>query len=679
MHKIQIFLLASIIATAGARSDNAHAATTDLEEIVVVATRRDSTIRDVARSVSAVDRERIQRATQQLGIDESLSGVPGLYMQNRYNFSQDLRISLRGFGARSSFGIRGIRIYVDDIPETLPDGQGQVDSIDIGSAERIEVLRGPASALYGNAAGGVINVRSELGADEPFIEARLAAGEFDFRKAQLKLGGSGERLDYLLNMSSQSLDGYRDHARSESDLVNGKLGWSINENNRLIVSANYIDQPLAKDPGGINAAQAVIAPSSARDANVAFDAGEALSQSRLGLVYRYSGDKSELLLRNYYVWRDFSNLLPFTSGGAVEIERFFYGAGAQYDRSFLANDALSMTVGFDIDRQQDDRQRFDNNAGIAGALVFDQDEDVSSDGIYLHANYQLAENWQVTAGVRRDQISYDVSDNFIDNGDDSGRLDFDETSVSAGLTFQQGAGTWFAAYATSFETPTTTELANPDGGGGFNDALQAQTAANLELGYRRAMNAFSWDLALFNIELEDELVPFELPAFPGRTFYENAGKSSRFGVEAAIRWQNDSGVSAELSYTYSDFKFDEFVDDDGNDFSGNRLPGLPRHFGYANVSLGSDDGFFGLLEASYSGSLFANNANLVEVDSYIVSNLRFGWRGRMGRWLIEPFAGINNIMDEAYNSNIRINAFGARYYEPAPVRHYYGGIVIRFE
>ena len=249
----------------------------------------------------------------------------------------------------------------------------------------------------------------------------------------------------------------------------------------------------------------------------------------------------------------------------------------------------------------------------------------------------------------------------------------------AGLTFQQGAGTWFAAYATSFETPTTTELANPDGGGGFNDALRAQTAANLELGYRRAMNAFSWELALFNIELEDELVPFELPAFPGRTFYENAGESSRFGAEAAIRWQNDSGVSAELSYTYSDFKFDEFVDDDDNDFSGNRLPGLPRHFGYANVRLDSDGGFFGLLEASYSGSLYANNANSVEVDSYLVSNLRFGWRGRMGRWLIEPFAGINNIMDETYNSNIRINAFGARYYEPAPVRHYYGGIVIRFE
>ena len=216
------FLLCAVFMAVAALADDP--APGELDEIVVTATRMESPLRAVARAVSIVDKSRIQDATQQLALDEALAGVPGLYMQNRYNFAQDLRISLRGFGARSSFGIRGIRIIVDGIPETLPDGQAQVDSIDIGSAEQIEVLRGPASALYGNASGGVISIRSELGASPPFAELRLAAGDFGFRKAQFKAAGDAGRMDYLVNLSTQEIDGYRDHSRAEGDLLNGRLG-----------------------------------------------------------------------------------------------------------------------------------------------------------------------------------------------------------------------------------------------------------------------------------------------------------------------------------------------------------------------------------------------------------------------------------------------------------------------
>ena len=272
-----------------------------LDEIVVSATRRASSVRDVARSISVVDKERIQNGTQQLGLDEALAAVPGLYIQNRYNFSGDLRVAMRGFGARSSFGIRGIRVYVDGIPETLPDGQSGVDSIDLGSAQRIEVLRGPSSSLYGNASGGVISVISELGDTDPYVEGRLAAGEFGFLQVGVKAAGKLNETDYLFNLSKTELDGYRDHADFRGTQFNGRLGIPFGESDRLLVALNITDQPVADDPGGINAAQVALDPASARAQNLQFDGGETVEQQRLGFVYERERESGTLTLRNHYV------------------------------------------------------------------------------------------------------------------------------------------------------------------------------------------------------------------------------------------------------------------------------------------------------------------------------------------------------------------------------------------
>ena len=650
-----------------------------LDEIVVSATRMESTIRDVTRALSVVNKERIQAATQQLALDEALAGVPGLYMQNRYNFAQDLRVSLRGFGARSSFGIRGIRIFVDDIPESLPDGQAQVDSIDIGSAERIEILRGPSSSLYGNASGGVISVQSELGNSSPYAEVRVAAGDYGFRKLQLKSAGAMNSVAYLFNASRQEIDGYRDHSLAEGSMVNAKVAYDLTKIDRLVISLNHTDQPTADDPGGISAEQAAADPRSARDLNVSFNAGESLNQQRVGLVYRHDGETNDLMLRSYFVWREFGNVLPFTAGGMVDLDRFFYGGGAQYSVGLLADKALSLTTGFDVDLQDDDRKRFDNNAGSRGVLVFDQNEFVTAAGAYANVRYAISDALNVDAGLRLDNIDFDVTDNYLVDGDDSGVLDFQETSASVGINLSLGPGALFASYSDSFETPTTTELANPDGSGGFNPSLKAQTAVNYEIGFRGDSADVFYEVVIFHIDLEDELIPYELPAFPGRTFFQNAGKSSRQGIETALSWRSESGLGVDVSYTYSDFTYDEFMDDSGNDFAGKQLPGLPRHFGYLGLSYQSEKGLYGTVEASYSGSLYANNANDVSVDSYVVSNIRTGYRMHTGRWLFEPYVGINNLFDTTYNSNIRVNAFGGRYYEPAPERNIYVGFVTRFE
>jgi iron complex outermembrane receptor protein len=274
---LQIFTLICL----GAPAWTQEAESDVLDEIVVTATRMESSVRDVARSVSIVNKDQIQTSTQQLGLDEALVRVPGLYIQNRYNFSGDLRVSLRGFGARSSFGIRGIRVIVDGIPETLPDGQSGVDSIDLGSAQSIEVLRGPASSLYGNASGGVIAVTSELGDSDPYIEAKAAAGEFGFQQYGVKAAGQFNSADYLLNVSRTELDGHRDHGKFRGTQLNGRLGIPFNDNDRLLVALNVADQPEAQDPGGINAAQAALDPSSARLQNLQYDADETVDQQRL--------------------------------------------------------------------------------------------------------------------------------------------------------------------------------------------------------------------------------------------------------------------------------------------------------------------------------------------------------------------------------------------------------------
>jgi iron complex outermembrane receptor protein len=676
--KTRSLALLATIACAGSPVEAAVAAGEDadsLDEIVVTATRLETTIRDVARSVSVVNKEEIQNSRQLLGLDESLLRIPGLYMQNRYNFAQDLKISLRGFGARSSFGIRGVRIFVDDIPETLPDGQAQVDSIDLGSASRIEVLRGPASSLYGNAAGGVIAVYSELGAPSPYVEAAVGGGSYGYHRYQMKTGGSRETLDYMLSASRMDLDGYRDWSRARATSINAKLAFRPTGHDELLIALNNTDQPESQDPGGIDAAQLALDRRSARSTNIQFNAGEELNQQRIGGIYKTDRAGGELTLRNYYVWRDFTNRLPFTDGGAVDLQRFFYGAGGQY--SFSGPGQILLTTGFDIDRQDDDRSRFDNNNGVPGNKVFEQNESVDSNGLFVLSQVEWQDHWSFSAGLRFDQVRFAVTDRYLVDGDDSGTLDFDQWSPSLAANYAAGAGVWFGSWSTSFETPTTTELANPDGSGGFNNQLQPQLADNFEIGFKFSRDALSYEVAVFHIDLTNELIPFEIASSPGRTFYSNAGSSTRNGLEAALAWRGRDGLSADLSYTWSDFTFDRFAEN-GQDFSGKRLPGLPEHFAYLGLGYITDSGISADFETFFSGNFFANNDNSTSTGSYTVSNVRFGFEWQHVNWTIRPYLAINNIFDATYNSNIRINAFGGRYYEAAPERNYYAGFVVNF-
>ncbi len=668
--------------TAYAQSGPGNTAT-PLDEIIVTSTRMNKSLDRVAGAVSVVTQDDIQFARQQLTLDEGLTRVPGVFMQNQYNFAQRLRISIRGFGARANFGIRGIKVLVDGIPETLPDGQGQVSSIDIGATSQVEVIRGPSSTLYGNASGGVIHVTSESGATEPYMEGRMSGGNDDFRKLQVKLGGSTDRVDYFVSLSESQFDGFRDHSDTENTQLSGRFRFDLGEERSLIAAFNYTDQPWSQDPGSLTAAAAAATPRAAWPANVNFDVGDGFTQSRIGFSYTMPlGEGHELSARNYYLWRDFENRLPFVNGGRVEFDRFFAGGGVSYSYDGIFLDRPNrVIVGLDYDRQVDDRQRYNNNMGVRGALTFDQEEKVASRGLFIQNELRVARNVELTLGMRLDEVTFDVTDRFLADGDDSGRRKLDDISPMAGVVYSVSPNTHlYATYSSAFETPTTTEFANPSGAGGFNPDLDPQVARNYEIGMRGIIDGrHSYDLALFRVNVKDELIQYEVDASPGRFYYANAGRSSRKGVEMSFVARPTERLRATFSYTYSDFTFREFLDRFDNDFAGNMLPGTPKDLLFAELSYRHPRGWFGALDTLYVGSQYADNANSSVNSSYNATNLRLGLESEIGRsMVVSPFIGVNNLLDERYNANVRINAAGSRFYEPAPGRNLFAGVTLRY-
>ena len=683
---LRVAIVATVFCCAASVASNTFAAKYD-EEIEVRASRVGQSLADLAGAASVVEQKDIQLGRQQFALDESLNRVPGMFSQNRYNFAQDLRISLRGFGARANFGIRGIRVFVDGIPSTVTDGQSVIDDVELGAIERVEVIRGPSSSLYGSASGGVISMYTESGTPEPYGEARFTLGEFDQQKYHLKTGGQLNNLNYFISGSHLSYEGFRDHSELRQTTFNSKFTYDINENSSLQVVMNAMDSPTRQDPGAITMADVAIDRSQAQARNVASNAGEDIDQQKFGWTYNLSlGEQHEITVRNYYVWRDFETFLPIgthipfvADDGVTAFDRFFYGGGAQYTfTNSLFGRPNQFSIGLDIDRQEDDRQRFLNNAGVKGALAFDQMEEAQSIGIYFRNIFAITDTLQFTLGGRYDSVELEVDDKFLVNGDQSSELDFDEFNPTVGLNWNAwGNMHVFANYSTSFETPTFTELANPARNlnvnlGGFNN-VSAQTADSFEFGLRGAPNdRIDIDLAYFYMEVDDEVT--SVSNVGSRSFFENAD-TERQGFEAAAVFNVFEGLDLTVAYTWSDFEFDQF--DTNQAAEGNNLPGIPEHQFYAEVAYTHASGFYTTWDIIHVGRFFANNANTVRAGQHTVSNLRFGRNFMVASATVSPFVGINNFFDEDYFANVRLNAFGGRAFEPAPDRSIYGGVAVR--
>lgn len=672
-----------------AASATSAAAQTQLEEIVVTGTRSEQQLAEVPSAISLVNMRDIQLGRQELGLDESLARVPGLFMQNRYNFAQDLRVSIRGFGSRSSFGIRGIKVFADGIPVTLPDGQSGTDDLDIGSAESIEVIRGPSASLYGTASGGVISLTTETPPEKPFTEAKLVLGEYGHEKYQVKTGGRSGRLGYLVNASHMEMEGYRDYSEVQHSLVNSKFTYDIDDTASLTAIVNAVNSPTANDPGGITRAEAAEDRRQAQSRNTSSNAGESFDQQRLGLVYdKQFGGGHKLTARGYSMWKDFRTFIPIGShipfvgdDGVVEFDRHFYGGGAMYTfANTLAGRPNVLSIGADLDIQKDDRQRFINNAGVQGDLVFDQMEKAESFGVYFHNETSLTDTVTLSLGGRYDNLDLTVDDRYLVNEDQSGALDFNEFSPAVGLMWNAApALNLYTNYATSFETPTFTELGTPAQEldvnlGGFNN-VSAQKARSFEVGARGILieDRLFYDVAAYTMEVDDEIT--NIVSIENRAFFENAN-TDRSGFEAQIQAKLTDRLDVTAAYTFSDYTFSSFEVEP--EAVGEWVPGIPRHQYYAELAYTHPNSAYVIWDVLNVGRFYADNANTDEVDSYLVSSLRIGKDYEFGSTTVAPFFGVNNLFDEEYFSNVRINSFGGRAFEPAPERHVYGGVRISF-
>ena len=669
----------------------ANAQVDPVEEIIVRADRVPESILSVPAAVSVVDQQAIQMARPQLTLGESLVAVPGVFTQNRQNFAQDLRISIRGFGARARFGIRGIRLLIDGIPTTLPDGQGQVDTLQLATTGRVEVMRGPSASLYGSAAGGVIRVESQPIPDVPIVSARGQAGSNGYQSYDVKSLGRVGDVGYLVGLSRQVTGGYRQHSRMESNVLNSRVEWEIDRDSELIGYANFVYGPVAEDPGALSFDQVQQDRKQARTCNEDLDAGERVNQFSGALKYRRSQNVSnETTAVAWAGWRGFSNRLAFQSGFACaneigaegDLDRIFAGGSLQHVYESMPFGLFNqLLVGGGFELQHDDRTRRSISGGAVGPTTIDQLEDVLSLRAFVQDEWELPADLALGFSLGFDWLRYGVTDQLTATGDDSSVLDYSEWSPSGTLRWSpHQAANPYLRISTSFEPPTTTELRRP-GQGGFDPTLQPQRAVNYEVGIKGLLpGTLRYELAVYYIEIDDEILKFDVG---GEDFYRNAGRSDRAGLELGFYWQPIESVLATAAYTFSKSSFiDHQSSDLSENFNGNQVPGVPEQLLYLALQYDHPNGLFASLEGRYVGSFYADDANQVKTDAFGVLDLRLGWDFEFGAWQITPQLGFNNLLDAKYIDNVRTGESwnsDSYIFEPAPGFEVYGGLSLGLE
>ena len=671
-------LLVGVVSTLPAKAEP-DPAPPGVETIVVSATRVNERLRNIPASVSIVAGDDIHKARPTIGLEEPLRQVPGVFIQNSGNYAQDLRLQIRGFGTRAAFGIREITLLVDGLPETLPDGQSQVDTIELGSLQRIEVLRGAGAALYGNAAGGVIHMITQEPPENPGGRLHVVAGSYGLFKITNQIGARSGNLGAIATASYLRTNGYRAHSAARVTTVLSRFLWEGTGGTKIKFLLDGVYAPRADDPGGLTKEQVKEDRRQARDRNVLLDAGEAVDQIRLGMVLDRDSGPGRLNAYAYALYRDFDAHLPIVPAagdGIVQFDRLSPGGGARYtyDRPILGW-AQTFSVGGDLQYQRDDRQRFANEEGQKGAMGLDQLEQVTGIGLYLHETIPITSTIELSAALRYDNVHYQVDVRTPPDSDASGSRSLGAWSPGGGITYNPtDTLSLFTNVTTAFQAPTTTELVNPRGPG-FNPDIEPQKARNVEVGLRFRPRDLEVDLSLYQIALEDELIPFETPS--GRVAFRNAGRSRRSGIE--LRWR--SKINDRWTWTGSGTalhaRYVSYETEDG-DFAGNDEPGIPPWFVYQQIAYTHANGIHAALEGYVVGNYYVDDANTAKTPGYGLINLRAGWDGSVGGWDLSPFVGLRNLTNAHYDGTVRLNAFGGRYYEPAPGFNLYGGIEIRW-
>lgn len=685
---VSILLLAWCIAGPA----EVHAASPkQLSRIVITATRIATPEFDIPASITSVSGADLR--DDQLGINlaAGTQSVAGLQVRNQYNYAQDQQVSIRGIGAGSPFGVRGVRIYMDGIPQSGPDGQGQVSEFNLGSASRVEVLEGPFSALYGNSSGGVIQLFTAEGQSPGSLRFDVGFGSFGAFRAGVDANDAIGKFRYNVNFTHFSWHGFRAHQEARSESFNGKVNYALDRHTSLTVVANVLSRPNSQDPQGITAAEFAADPNQTSSAALDFNTRKTLQQQEGGAILKHSFTPHQSIrLMGYYGHRTVLQYLsipvgaqfaPHSSGGVIDLHRDFGGGDARWIlQEPIAGHPFSLIAGISYDTQNELRRGYNNflgsTLGVEGKLRRDENDIARNIDEYSQASLALTQRWSLMVGVRHSEVKFITEDHYLVNGNGSGEAAYSATTPVAGLLYK--ALKWlhlYAAFGQGFRTPLASELAyNPTGQSGFNLALHPSHSNNAEIGVKiRDGSTLYATAAAFVTHTNDEIVV--VSNFGGRSTYQNAGRTRRSGVQASLDYHFAPRWRLKAAYTYIDAVYiDAFhtcttipcVAPTKLIRSGNRMPGVPHNNAYAKVAWGGKLGWHAGLSGQYMSAIPANELNDAFAPAYAVFNASGGYRTNVGADRLEVFLRVNNLFNRHYVGAVIVNNSQGAYFEPAP-------------
>jgi iron complex outermembrane recepter protein len=705
----------------------------ELPAVTIGVTRTDGKNFETPASVDVVNRSQIEDAKLQVNLSEVLGTVPGLVANNRGNYAQDLQISSRGFGARTAFGVRGIRIYVDGIPGNSPDGQGQVSHIDLGSAKQIEVLRGPFSSIYGNSSGGVINVTTQEGGPDTVATTSLSGGASNSYRLAQKISGATGAFNYVLDVSRFATDGWRQQSAAQKDNLNARVGFKPSEDTQVVLVLNRVNLPDAQDAQGVDRA-GLVNPKVVPPAVLTFNTRKSTEQTQLGLAidHRINAEHS-IKLMGYGGQRDVTQFqstpiasqigtppattVASSSGGVVDFGRDYQGMEGRWTfKRNLTNGPLLLHAGFTVDRLKEQRRGFENfiasttinpdpqcirgtgsrlfTCGVQGKLRRDEDNNLKSNDQYLQAQWWPAADLSLHAGLRRSSIHLKSEDKYFANGNDSGSVSFSGTTPMLGLLYNlNDRVNLYASWGRGFDAPTLNEIAyEPNGASGLNLTLKPSRSQQFELGAKFQLATLAnLQAAVFQAKTEDEIVV--LSNSGGRSRFKNAGGTKRDGLELAYNNQFAKGWKTQWAYTYLQATYqDEFkacfsttcstlatalpADRPKTVLAGNLMPGIPKQSLFADLAWTSADGGVQAgVEWRATSRVTVNDLNTESAPGYGTLGARLSFTQKAGNWTWREFARVDNLASKSYVGSVIVNQASAQYYEPAPTRTWLLGLV----
>jgi len=681
------------LALAAASAATAQAAPTVLDPVVVTATRSEAAPLDLPASITRIDGDELRAGRAQVNLSEGLAGVPGLLARDRQNYAQDVQISVRGFGARASFGIRGVRVYVDDIPATLPDGQGQVSNVEIGSLGRVEVLRGPFSALWGNSSGGVISLYTAAPDGSPRMDASVAFGSDGLQRVAATASGQAGGFAYTLGASRFRTDGYRQHSAAERRLGNARLHFRLGSATQLTLIANSVELPEAQDPLGLTRAQWQADPRGVDPAALSFDTRKTMQQQQGGLVLEHGVDGANTL--RVMVYRGHRTTMQFQAipaatqanalhpGGVIDLTRDYEGADVRWRWKNATASVVAGVAADELREHRVGRQNFiGTTLGVQGALRRDETNRVSNADPYLQGEWRPTPAWLLSAGVRRSTVRFSSVDGYVTktNPDDSGAASYAATLPVLGASW--APSDTLRVYATAgrgFETPTLNELAyRASGATGLNFALQASLSRSVELGVKaRPWAGSELTLALFQTGTTHEIVT--QTNVGGRATYQNAGATRRRGLEAAGSLQLAPTLQAQLAATWLDARYrDGFMTCTATPCAaantqvaaGNRIPGIARTAVYGALTWQPAGGWRVGTELRSLSKVYVNDLNSDAAAGYATVAAFAGYQLSAGPWELGALLRVDNLADRRYAGSVIVNDGNGRFFEPAPGRNW---------